>query len=184
MQRWTSRLLPALVGLLALLTTAWLTQHERTVQQRDQRRHFDFSLRQAATRVEQRVASYEQMLRGVRGLFDASDEVTAQDFERYTDLLQSGADFAGLRGIGHAPLGGSADAPSARVAQVAPLAGSQLSPPGSDLLQRPALRAPCCRRATPAMPSSRRWCGPRTPRLAAKPGCCCSWPSTPPASPC
>ena len=70
MKRWTTWFWPALVGLLALLTTAWLTGHERQQQQRELRRNFDFGLRQAASQVEQRMASYEQMLRGVRGLFD------------------------------------------------------------------------------------------------------------------
>ncbi|GCL61978.1 CHASE domain-containing protein [Pseudaquabacterium pictum] len=141
MKRWTTWFWPALVGLLALLTTAWLTSHERELQQRDLRRNFDFGLRQAATQVEQRMASYEQMLRGVRGLFDASSEVSPQDFDRYVDLLQAGADFAGLRGIGHAPLQDPADAPRAPVALLAPAGGARITAPGSDLLARPQLRA-------------------------------------------
>ena len=141
MKRWTTWFWPALVGLLALLTTAWLTNHERQQQQRELRRNFDFGLRQAASQVEQRMASYEQMLRGVRGLFDASAEVSPQDFDRYVDLLQTGADFAGLRGIGHAPLQGPANAPRALVAMLAPASGARISAPGSDLLARPLLRA-------------------------------------------
>ncbi len=125
-----------------MLMTGWLTQHERALQLREQRRNFDFGVRQAATRVEQRMASYEQMLRGVRGLFDASDDVTRQDFDRYVELLQTGADFAGLRTIGHAPLriDGSADG-SAHALYLAPASGQQLFPAGSNLLARPVLRA-------------------------------------------
>ncbi len=116
---------PLLVGVLTLAVTGGLWQHERETQTRHLRDNFDFGMRQTAVRVEQRIASYEQMLRGVRGLFDASAEVSPQDFDRYVDLLQTGADFAGLRGIGHAPLQGPADAPRAPVAMLAPASGAR-----------------------------------------------------------
>ncbi len=131
------------MGVLALLMTLWLTQHERALQQRELRRNFDFGVRQAATRVEQRLASYEQMLRGVRGLFDASDHVTRQAFERYVDLLQHGADFAGLRSIGYAPLLRSLDGhDAARALYLAPAAGSQHDGRSTDLLANTTLRGP------------------------------------------
>ncbi len=141
MKRWTTRLLPTLVGVLALLLTLWLTQHEHQLQQRELRRSFDVGVRQAATRVEQRMASYEQMLRGVRGLFDASDQVTRQDFDRYVELLQSGADFAGLRTIGYAPLRTEGSTSTATTLYLAPAAGTQLHSGGADMLARPELRA-------------------------------------------
>lgn len=128
---------PLLVLVVALLLTGWLARHERELQWRDQRRSFDAALRDATTRIEQRLASHEQMLRGVRGLFDASDEVTRRDFERYVALLQTGADFAGLRSIAHVPL---APDGGARVQYLAPATTALLDPPGDDLLARPALR--------------------------------------------
>ncbi len=139
-KRWTTWFWPALVAVLALLVTLWLAQHERVLQDRDLRKNFDFGVRQAATRVEQRMTSYEQTLRGVRGLFDASDLVTRQDFERYVDLLQSGPDFAGLRAIGHAPLQGSGVAMTAPCTYLSPAGSAPLSPLGIDLLAQPALR--------------------------------------------
>ena len=95
---------PLLVGLLSLATTAWLWEHEQQTQERRLRDNFDFGLRHAAARVEQRMASYEQMLRGTRGLFEASDLITREDFSAYVGALLAGADFAGLRSLGYAPL--------------------------------------------------------------------------------
>ena len=128
------------MGVLALLMTLWMTQHERALQQREMRRNFDFGVRQAATRVEQRMASYEQMLRGVRGLFDASDSVSRQGFGRYVDLLQRGADFAGLRSIGYAPLRSQGGHDSAQALYLTPASGLQPSLRDADLLASAALR--------------------------------------------
>ncbi|MEP7101730.1 MAG: CHASE domain-containing protein, partial [Burkholderiales bacterium] len=55
-------------------------------------------------RIEQRMASYEQMLRGVQGLFMASDKVESAGFNTYVDSLLAGADFAGLQSITYGPL--------------------------------------------------------------------------------
>ena len=148
MKRWTIWLLPTLVGATALLATGWLWQHERQVQTRELRRNFDVGLRQAATRVEQRMASYEQMLRGTRGLFDVAATVAPADFDRYVALLQAGADFAGLRAIGHATLQrneATSVAPlsasiTLAMVQLAPSPGPPLTEPGVDLLARPAVR--------------------------------------------
>ena len=98
-----SLLWPVLVGLLSLAITAWLWQHERQTQQRDLRSNFDFGLRQTATRIEERLTGYEQVLRGVRGLFEATDLVSREGFSLYVDSLLAGSDFAGLRSIGYAP---------------------------------------------------------------------------------
>jgi PAS domain S-box-containing protein len=103
-KRFAPSLWPLLVAVLSLAITGWLWNHERQTQQRALRYNFDIGLRQTAARIDERVASYEQMLRGVRGLFDASDEVTAADFASYVDTLTAGAGFAGLRTIAYAPL--------------------------------------------------------------------------------
>ena len=129
---------PLAAGLLSLAVTAWLWQHEQQTQQRHLRDNFDFGLRQTTTRIEQRLVSYEQMLRGMRGLFEASDEITAADFAGYVDALLAGADFAGLRNIAYAPLRG-ADGP-APVVYVAPAAEGGLNPLGRDLWADPGSR--------------------------------------------
>jgi len=133
---------PLLVGGLSLALTAALWQHERGLQDRALRRDFDAALRQAGQRVEQRLASYEQTLRGLRGLFEVAAPVDQERLDTYVERLQAGADFAGLRLLGQAALqrGGAAD-DSARVRLLAPRLHAEALPPGRDLLAEPALRA-------------------------------------------
>ena len=104
MKRSASLLWPLLVGGLSLCLTAWLWQHEQQVQDRALRDNFDFSVRQMASRIDARTASFEQLLLGVRGLFDGSDEVTAIDFSRYVEALATGSGFAGVGSVAYAPL--------------------------------------------------------------------------------
>ena len=131
MKRTTPWLWPLLVGALVLAITGWLWNHEREAEQRSLRSIFDAALRQTASRVEERIGAYEQMLRGTRGLFDASNDVSEQDFARYVDALLAGADFAGLRVIAYAPLVG-ADRVAAHEAarRAAGAAGYRVRPPG------------------------------------------------------
>ena len=165
MTRLTRLLWPVLVGTLALGATAWLSGHERQTHDRHLKDNFDFGLRQTATRIEQRMTSYEQTLRGVRGLFEASDRVSRADFSAYVDAQLAGADFAGLRLLVYAPLveadgvaahvaaqraSGAPDfaiRPPGQRARVAPLTyaapalGESLSLLGLDPLAEPARRA-------------------------------------------
>ena len=123
---------PLLVGLLSLAITAWLWQHERQTAQRDMRSNFDFGLRQTATRIDERLVSYEQMLRGARGLFEASDTVSRDGFAHYVDALTGGGDFAGLRSIAFAPRLTGDGVPAFETAQrAAGSAGFTVKPPGA-----------------------------------------------------
>jgi PAS domain S-box-containing protein len=142
-------MLPLLVGALSLTVSAWLWQHEHRTEERNLRSIFNSGLRQSATSIEQRINSYEQMLRGVRGLFRASDLVTRDDFSRYVDTLKAGADFSGLRMVAYAPLrhadaeadrGGDQE-PSAPLRYAAPDLDPMLQALGQDLLADPVSRA-------------------------------------------
>jgi PAS domain S-box-containing protein len=138
----TSLLWPVLVGALSLTATAWLWRHEIEVQDRNLRSSFDFGLRQTATRIDARVASYEQMLLGVRGLFEASDDVTREDFNRYIDALAAGAEFAGLRSVAYVPL--QTPRPGERHAPVtyaAPTSDNIVGALGDDQFADPVRRA-------------------------------------------
>jgi signal transduction histidine kinase/CheY-like chemotaxis protein len=101
-KRLHSLLLPWAVGLASLGVTFGLVVHEQATLDHTLRASFDLGLRQTANRVEQRIASFELMLRGAQGLFRAVDKVAAEDFDSYVDALLSGADAAGLQGIGYA----------------------------------------------------------------------------------
>ncbi len=117
MKRPLSSLLPLWVAAVSLAITFGLWQHERQGDTAQLRTSFDFALRQSATRIEQRMASYEQMLRGVQGLFAASgNQVERANFNAYVDALLAGSDLAGLQAVAYGPLL-SADRIDAHVAE-------------------------------------------------------------------
>jgi PAS domain S-box-containing protein len=126
------------VGTLSLAATASLWVHERQSEHARMKAIFDFNLRQTATRVEQRIANYEQMLRGAQGLFLMGGRVERTAFERYVDNVLAGPDAAGLQSFAYEKLLG----PGQLAAHVAEQrAGGQpdyaLRPPGERDLYAP-----------------------------------------------
>lgn len=51
--------------------------------------------------LDARLGSYRQALDGLAGLLDASDEVTARDWQRYVDALKIDNNLPGLSGLGY-----------------------------------------------------------------------------------
>lgn len=98
--RFRHLLISGLVLVIALAITLLLWSHERENAERDLQAELDFSLREAASRIEQRMAAYEQMLRGVQGFYATVARVDRDDFRSYIDSLQLSADFSGIHGIG------------------------------------------------------------------------------------
>lgn len=93
-------LLPWLI-LAAALGTTWLVwDHERQATRKELRSQFDFSLREAVSRVEQRMSAYEQILRGVQGLFATTGMMDRHAFRNYVGSLQLDANFSGIQAIG------------------------------------------------------------------------------------
>ncbi|WP_133700732.1 putative bifunctional diguanylate cyclase/phosphodiesterase [Roseateles toxinivorans] len=91
------------LGLMCLAATLALWRHEQAVTQKNLWANFDFALRQSANRIEQRMAAFEQLLRGAQGLFDASDLVEREDFRLYVDVALSGTNFSGLQALAFTP---------------------------------------------------------------------------------
>src|SRR5882762_7655854 len=104
LKRSFAPLLPILVGVISLGLTLWLWTHERQTEEANLRASFDFGLRQATSRIEQRMAGYEQMVRGTQGLLAASDRVDRQRFSTYVDALLAGPGADGLQALVYAPL--------------------------------------------------------------------------------
>jgi PAS domain S-box-containing protein len=102
------RVLPPLialfVGAITLAFTIGLCVHERDNEQARLRAVFDANARQAAGRIEQRIANYEQMLRGVQGLLSADFGLDRNEFEAYVDTVMTGPDAAGLQSVAFALL--------------------------------------------------------------------------------
>lgn len=140
LNRSLSALLPLLVCAVSLGITGWLWTHERRVAERTLKAEFDFGVRQTASRIEQRMASYEQMLRGVQGLFRAADPVDRDRFDAYVDALRVGADFAGIQSFAYARLTPGGGEASATVTHIAPATPMTLQALGGDPYADPVRR--------------------------------------------
>ena len=95
------------IGLPVLLATLSATLAVYLVWNEIDRRHRErvderlaFEARDIAQQVEQRMRAYRQVLRGARALFDASDDVTYEDWKIYVGALSLQEDFPGIQGVG------------------------------------------------------------------------------------
>ncbi|MDE2584627.1 MAG: GGDEF domain-containing protein [Betaproteobacteria bacterium] len=100
LRQYRHLLLPCLVLLVCLGFTARAYFYERDRAQREFQASVDFNLRDIISRIEDRMAASEQMLRGVQGLFAASPKVGPEVFRAYVESLQLGADFTGVKALG------------------------------------------------------------------------------------
>jgi diguanylate cyclase (GGDEF)-like protein len=139
----TTRLLPLpWVILFTMLGATWLVwDHERQVTGRQLRSQFDFALRDTVSRIEQRVAAYEQLLRGVQALYATTSLAGRDALSRYVDTVQLDANFSGIQAIGVIQLVPAAQK-SAHVAQMRRLgfAGYAIHPPGERDLYAPIIQ--------------------------------------------
>ncbi|HEY8973792.1 MAG TPA: CHASE domain-containing protein, partial [Burkholderiaceae bacterium] len=106
MKRALPPLIALFVGAIMLAFTIGLCVHERDNEQARLRAVFDANARQAAGRIEQRIANYEQMLRGVQGLLSADVGIDRLGFEAYVDTVMAGPDAAGLQSVAFSMLVG------------------------------------------------------------------------------
>ena len=101
MRRWIG-LLPIAVFLVSSALLLYWWQDLTAAQGRSMQEHFELDALRVETKISERLAIYDETLRGVAGLFAASSEVTRQDFHRYVDALQLGRAYEEIQGIGFA----------------------------------------------------------------------------------
>ncbi|MBF0182925.1 MAG: CHASE domain-containing protein [Magnetococcales bacterium] len=96
-----THLLPWLV-LLAGLAITWVG-YLFTLQdaRHNLQENFEYQAKEIIQRIQQRMIAYEQILRGVRGLFDASEKVNRTDFHRYVESLQLQKRYPGIQAIAY-----------------------------------------------------------------------------------
>lgn len=95
-----SLLLPWIILVVTLSVTWLLWQHEIQASRKEVRAQFEFSLRDTVSRIEQRVAAYEQMLRGLQGLFATTGLKNRAAVRDYIETLQLDANFSGIQIVG------------------------------------------------------------------------------------
>ncbi|HRF42772.1 MAG TPA: GGDEF domain-containing protein [Candidatus Competibacteraceae bacterium] len=93
-------LLPWLILALGFGVTYVLWQNARQDAMRALEAEFRLWVNKIADRIEYRLDDYVHILRGVAGLFDASEVVTRQEFHHYVEALRLGERYPGIQGIG------------------------------------------------------------------------------------
>src|SRR3972149_1686001 len=95
-----SKLLPWLVLAVGFAVTYLLQQAAFNDTRQIQQDNFAYQTREIMLRIEQRLAAYEQALRGVKGLYIASKSVDRDEFHDYVSILRLEKYFPGTQGIG------------------------------------------------------------------------------------
>jgi len=96
--------LPWAVLLVSLVSTYQLWDNEQRETLQDLQSDFDAHVHETASNVEQRMETYEQILRGTQGFFSANGDVGRDKFYAYVSTLKLEQNFPGIRGIGFSPL--------------------------------------------------------------------------------
>ncbi|MEF3075788.1 CHASE domain-containing protein [Methylobacter sp. Wu1] len=104
-----SQLLFFLVLSVSLGTTYAVWHNARQQAEHNLKTDFDFRVRETVEHIEQRMATYEQVLRGARGLFAASVNVERDEFRNYVVMLQLEQRYPGIQGLGYALIVPKAD---------------------------------------------------------------------------
>ena len=93
--------LPVLLAALGAMLAVYLVWNEIDRRHRERvEERLAFQARDITQQVEQRMRAYRQVLRGARALFDASDDVTLEDWKIYVGALSLQEDFPGIQGVG------------------------------------------------------------------------------------
>lgn len=92
---------PILLVLLTGLAAIYFLQNAAFNTARQvQQDNFEYQAREVTLRIEQRLAAYEQVLRGVRGLYVASNNVDRNEFHDYVSMLELEKNYPGIQAIG------------------------------------------------------------------------------------
>ncbi len=97
--RWLPVVLPPLIALLTLGLTFlyWQSEEKNTRTKREQ--NFEVAADQIAYNLKDRMATYEVVLRGVKGYFEGSERIDRAEFQAYVSALQLQATRPGLQGV-------------------------------------------------------------------------------------
>ena len=134
----------------SLSITLALWKHERETALQHLKSELAFNLRETTSQIEQHLATYEQMLRGVDGFLLASGTQDAAAFRTYVDSLQLGADYSGIQGMA---LLANVDGRHAPVVALAQSADGGSDAGGYDALSEPLRRKALLRAAESGMAS-------------------------------
>jgi diguanylate cyclase (GGDEF)-like protein/PAS domain S-box-containing protein len=94
---WCAFLIPLLVGFL-LTTLLW--RYSQKQQSEHLNKEFRFATEQVVNNIYSRIDNYEIVMRGVRGYFTGSENVTVSEFRQYIQDLYIDKKKSGIQGVG------------------------------------------------------------------------------------
>lgn len=94
------RFLPWLALSISLLVTWQLWRSAQNETGLILQAEFNFSVRETSLRIEQQMQAYEELLRGVQGLFAVSGSVGRSEFRDYVSVLDIDKNYPGIEGLG------------------------------------------------------------------------------------
>ncbi len=92
--------LPWLALALSLAATLGLWQAARESTNQELRDYFNYRVRDAVDKTDQRLTIYTEVLRGTQGLFRTSATISRSAFKDYVSTLRLTEDFPGIQGVG------------------------------------------------------------------------------------
>ena len=99
-QRRIGKLLPWLVLMIGLVATYFLQQATFSSAQQLQQENFTSQAREIKLRIQHRLETFEQVLRGVKGLYISSKKVERDEFHNYIDILHLSANYPAIQTVG------------------------------------------------------------------------------------
>jgi diguanylate cyclase (GGDEF)-like protein/PAS domain S-box-containing protein len=101
--KWSiNKLLPLSVLVCGFVTTYLLQNTALNATHQIQQDKFAYQADEVKLRIQQRLSTYEQVLHGVQGLFNASKNVDREQFHQYVDSLRLLHHYPGIQGMGFA----------------------------------------------------------------------------------
>lgn len=93
------RLLPVLVLLISLFITYQLWRSAQRETELTLQTEFSLTVLDTTRRIEQQMLDYEKLLRGIQGLYAASDSVSREEFHAYVNLLDIKKNYPGIQAL-------------------------------------------------------------------------------------
>ena len=100
---WTNSLIPAAVLLIGIVLSVIASRSAREETSHTARLRFETTAANATVQFERRFAAYFEVLAGVRALFNTVDDVSHEDFRRYSQDLALKRNFPGFQVLNYAP---------------------------------------------------------------------------------
>ncbi|QCW81825.1 PAS domain S-box protein [Methylotuvimicrobium buryatense] len=100
LRRWAPQLLTGLMLIIGVGTTAFFWQHAREENSDSLGTAFELSANQITQIIGNRIDIYIVLMKGVKGFFEGSDDVTLEEFRDYVSALQIHKNLPGIQAVG------------------------------------------------------------------------------------